>query len=71
MDTSDLPDGFFTTNGTDIWEIQGCFLTPSCTMVNLKTGEKQNFGMQGRTAQDFHKIKLPIEPKETPNDNQG
>lgn len=65
MDASDLEQligTFFTTDGTDIWEIEGCFRTPSCTLKNLKTDVKKTFGMNGLTARDFHRIKMPIIP---------
>lgn len=43
----------FTTNGKDAWRRESYFSTPSCTLVNLDTGARQTFGLQGLTAESF------------------
>lgn len=61
MDYVDLEEqGFFTTNGVDIWKLESVCKSPSCTMRNLETGEEENFGLSGLTARKFHRIKMPI-----------
>lgn len=61
MDSNDLEQGqFFTTDGTDIWEKVFYCMQPSCQLRNLKTGDTEDFGMGGLTAQKFHRIKMPI-----------
>lgn len=63
MDSSDLEGGAkFTTDGKDIWILRSHYLGPSCDLENLETGEKQNFGMGGFTAQSFHRIEMPVIP---------
>ena len=60
MNSSDLmSNSFFTTNGKDIWKLQSFFTGPSCEMLNLENGKKETFGMNGLTARNFHKIKMP------------
>lgn len=60
MNASDLRLGkFFTTDGTDIWELGTYFDGPSCTLENLKTGDKETFGMGGLTAQRFKEVIMP------------
>lgn len=57
MDASDLEgEALYTTNGKDCWKMQGYFMTPSCTLKNLETGETQTFGMSGLTAQEFKRL---------------
>ena len=63
MNANDLKaGGLFTTNGLDAWKMEGYFLVPSCTLVNLETGEKQTFGMGGLISANFK----PLVSKETP-----
>lgn len=60
MDSTDLePHSFFTTNGKDIWKLESYCLTPTCTLVNTEDGREESFGMNGLTAQEFHKIVMP------------
>ena len=60
MNSSDLKkEAYFTTNGKDVWELESYYLVPSCTMVNLKTGDRMNFGMGALTAASFKKIEMP------------
>lgn len=60
MKTEDLNIGtFFTTNGTDVWELKSFCKSPTCTMLNLQTGGDQHFGINGFTADTFHKIEMP------------
>ena len=63
MDSGDLIDipAYFTTDGLDIWELKTYCLQPTCVLENLKTGRKESFGMGGITAQNFMKIKMPVE----------
>lgn len=65
MNVNDLRDEtinlYFTTNGTDIWKLKSFFDGPSCTMENMETKEKSTFGMNGLTAQEFHRIQMPEE----------
>lgn len=62
MNSNDLKvGGLFTTNGLDAWKLEGYFSDPSCTLVNLETGEKKTFGMGGLTAQNF----VPLVPSPT------
>jgi hypothetical protein len=57
MDASDLEVGaIYTTDGKDVWKMQGYFTQPSCTLKNLETGETQTFGMGGLTAQNFKRL---------------
>lgn len=60
MNSSDL-DGlaFFTTDGKDIWKVLHFCMSPSCRLKNMETGEEESFGMNGLTAERFHKIKMP------------
>lgn len=43
----------FTTTGKDVWKRESYFSTPSCTLVNLETGARETFGMNGLTADSF------------------
>lgn len=74
MNSSDLePNSFFTTNGKDIWKLGTFCLSPTCTLINLETGEEESFGMNGFTAQNFNKITMPmkaIADKITDEDNK-
>ena len=61
MNVTDFELGeFFTTDGKDIWELIAYCKSPSCTMKNLKTGDKESFGINGFTAGTFHKITMPV-----------
>lgn len=65
MNSGDLePDTFFTTNGKDVWKLGTFCMTPTCELTNLETGEIENFGMDGITAQRFHKITMPAKAKQ-------
>ena len=65
MDVSDLElNAFFTTDGTDIWALESYYSGPSCRLKNLKTGDVQDFGMEGITASDFKRITMPVNPKQ-------
>lgn len=61
MDSTDLDeiDALFTTNGKDIWKMLHSCMSPSCRLKNLETGQEESFGMNGLTAQRFHRIKMP------------
>lgn len=61
MNAGDLTPGnlFYTTDGCDIWKLDGYFTMPSCLLRNIETGEKQTFGMGGLTAESFHPIIMP------------
>ena len=61
MDSSDLEKGgFFTTNGKDIWRLVCWFREPSCTLENMDDSARvENFGLNGLTAQNFHRIEMP------------
>ena len=60
MDTSDFKVGaFFTDDGKEIWKLTSCCLAPTCELKNLETGEVKSFGMNGITAQNFHRILMP------------
>lgn len=60
MDATDLEGyNFFTTDGTDMWILRYFCMEPTCRLENLQTGEKEDFGMGGLTAERFHKIKMP------------
>lgn len=52
----DSVGSFFTTDGKDVWELESCFQTPSCTMVNLKTDARTTFGSGGITFESFRKL---------------
>lgn len=70
MNSGDLkPDTFFTTNGKDIWKLGTFCLTPTCELTNPETGQMESFGMDGLTAERFHKIEMPIKSKDTPHDH--
>lgn len=57
MDASDLEgEALYTTNGKDVWKMQGYFMVPSCTLKNLETGEEQTFGIGALTAQSFKRL---------------
>lgn len=61
MNSSDLePNTFFTTNGKDIWKLGTFCMTPTCELTNLETGQVESFGMNGLTAERFHKILMPM-----------
>lgn len=51
----------FTEHGIDVWELESCFTSPSCTMRNLRTGEKLTFAYNGQTSRGFVKL-TPIKP---------
>jgi hypothetical protein len=61
MKINDLEKGgFFTTNGKDIWRLVSWFREPSCTLENMdKKTQVETFGMNGLTAQNFHRIEMP------------
>ena len=60
MRSNDLEgNAFFTTDGTDVWELLYYFLQPTCRLKNLQTGKEESFGMGGLTAENFHKIEMP------------
>lgn len=61
MNQSDLETGtFFTTNGKDIWHLVSYFREPSCTLEKMNdTSQVETFGLNGLTAQNFHKIEMP------------
>jgi len=59
-----ITNRFFTTTGEDIWKVEWYFTQPSCRLKNLETGDVEEFGMGGLTAQKFHRIEMPIKPKE-------
>ncbi len=68
MNSGDLsPNTFFTTDGKDIWKLGTYCMTPTCELTNMETGAVESFGMAGITAGRFHKIKMPIKPKDTPH----
>ncbi len=52
-------ESLFTTDGKDVWELESYYIAPSCTLRNLRTGEKQNFGIGGLTAETFKRIIMP------------
>lgn len=52
-------NAFFTTDGTDVWELLYFCLQPTCRLRNLKTGVEESFGMGGLTAESFYKIQMP------------
>lgn len=57
MDADDLEgEALYTTNGKDVWKMQGYFNGPSCTLKNLETGHTETFGMGGMTAQTFKRL---------------
>lgn len=59
MNANDLGCKFFTTNGHDVWMMEFFYSQPSCTLINLETKEKKNFGMGGLTAESFKPIVMP------------
>jgi len=60
MDSRDLElHALFTTDGKDVWKLESYYNGPSCNVKNIETGEVRNFGMDGHTARNFHKIKMP------------
>ena len=70
MDAKDLElPGFYTTDGTDIWEMVGYFMQPSCTLRNLKTGKEEMFAMGALTAETFQRIDMTpyFKRKESPS----
>lgn len=46
----------YSRKGRGIWKIIGYCETPSITMQNVVTGEKENFGIHGAMAYDFKPI---------------
>ena len=69
MNSNDLEvPAFFTTNGKDVWELGTFCLSPTCELKNLKTGNIESFGMEGLTAQRFHRITMPIPSPATQED---
>jgi hypothetical protein len=69
MNASDLKlSNFFTTTGQDIWRLDSFCMSPTAEMRNLETGQIENFGMGGHTANNFHRIDMPIKPKECSDD---
>ena len=50
---------YFTTDGKDVWILDGFFDVPSCTLKNLQNSEKSTFGLNGIMANDFHRIEMP------------
>ena len=60
MNEKDLEiPAYFTTNGKGIWELQGYCLHPTCKLKNLTTGQIEDFGMGGLTAEGFKRIQMP------------
>ena len=60
MDSTDLKqNAFFTTDGSDVWKLGSYCLHPTCELTNMETNEKASFGMNGLTAQRFHRIAMP------------
>ena len=60
MNASDLEKTpYFTTDGKDMWVRVCYYMSPSCTMRNVQTGQVENFGMNGLTAERFHPVILP------------
>ena len=58
MKTEDLNlQNHFTTDGTDICRIETYFRGPSCVMVNMATGKRQEFGMNSLSAKKYKKIR--------------
>lgn len=55
-------EALYTTNGKDCWKMQFFYSGPSCSLKNLETGEIQNFGMGGLTAETFKRLL----PQKTP-----
>jgi len=49
-------EALFTTNGKDVWRLMFYYSEPSCSLKNLETGEIQNFGMSGLTAESFKRL---------------
>lgn len=57
METRDLGlNNLFTKDGTDVWGVESFCLGPTVTLKNLKTGEKERFGIGGGTSNSFKKI---------------
>lgn len=68
MNVGDLEvNAFFTTDGKDIWILESCYTVPSCTLRNLITGVKDNFGMNGLTAGRYTKVKMPTKEQSKPD----
>lgn len=60
IDKSDLKlSNYFTTDGKDIWAVELYCLEPTVTLKNLKTGAIESFGLNGLTAEKYHKIDMP------------
>ena len=60
MNSNDLEaHALFTTNGKDVWKMLYSCMSPTCRLKNLETGTEESFGMNGLTAQRFHRIKMP------------
>jgi len=63
--------GFFTKTGKDIWKLEYFCMSPTAKLKNLETGQTEEFGMEGLTAQSFHKIKMPVEVEKESQEKQN
>lgn len=60
MDSEDaVKYRFFTKDGNDVYKLESFYSGPSCTLVNMETGEKINFGIGSRIGAEFY----PLSPK--------
>lgn len=62
MDRGDLTLGsYFTRELADgstggVFKLESFCLEPTCTLLNLETGEKEHFGIGGLTARSFKRL---------------